>query len=151
MKYPHNNMITWNRLAWDLAQMLTTCPLYPSLLCGPYLTESLLCTVNIIKLIIRWAMYLIREDNNFIFFYLLQSKEILYQSRLVQTSPRYPPKLIHCQGYFNKDGELSSSKTRHANCMHTNTYDLPMTNSNESCLVIELCWARGHIKHWVRD
>ena len=26
-------MITWNRLARDLAQMLTTCPLYPSLLC----------------------------------------------------------------------------------------------------------------------
>ena len=32
-KYPHNNMITWTRLARDLAQMLTTCPLYPSLLC----------------------------------------------------------------------------------------------------------------------
>ena len=29
-------MITWNRLARDLAQMLTTCPLYPSLLCGIY-------------------------------------------------------------------------------------------------------------------
>ena len=27
-------MITWNRLTRDLAQMLTTCPLYPSLLCG---------------------------------------------------------------------------------------------------------------------
>ena len=34
MKYPHNNMITWNKLARDLAQMLTTCPLYSSLLCG---------------------------------------------------------------------------------------------------------------------
>ena len=33
MKYPHNNMITWNRLARELAQMLTTCTLYPSLLC----------------------------------------------------------------------------------------------------------------------
>ena len=52
MKYPHSNMITWNRLARDLAQMLTTCPLYPSML-GALRRQIIFNKSNLYKLTIK--------------------------------------------------------------------------------------------------